>query len=147
VGRRLLIIAEGDVRGGAVGETPAVELFDGSLFSLVRDLTAAGTWPEDVDLYVVTSQFGMVAAGQPLKPYRRKMTDDLAAEAIYENFGRLAAALAKAQPVEMMLAMPEVYRRALIRKDTPQVQRVPVVYLDATARDLNTQLLSWLRRG
>jgi hypothetical protein len=34
VARRVLIIAEGDVRDRAEGETPAVELFDGPLFSL-----------------------------------------------------------------------------------------------------------------
>jgi hypothetical protein len=33
-----LIIAEGDVRDWAEGETPAVELFYGPLFSLAQDL-------------------------------------------------------------------------------------------------------------
>ena|GEM_PF-2989374 len=142
---RILIIAEGDVRQDAEGETPAVDLFDGPLFMLARDLKDRGSWPEEVALYVVTSRFGMVPATQPLRPYRGTMSPSLAADAIYENFGRLAAALAKAQPAELMLALPEIYRRALIRKDTPQVQGVPVVYLEVAAAGATKRLLSWLR--
>ncbi len=145
--RRVLIIGEGDVSDGTKDATAAVELFDGPLFSLVQDFRAREGWPEDVALYVVTSQFGMVRAEQPLKPYRRKMTAALASDAIYENFGRLAAALAKSQPAELMLALPELYRRALIRKDTPFVQGVPVVYLDVSAADATHQLSAWLRRA
>lgn len=142
---RVLVIAEGDVRDGAEGETPAIELFDGPLLSLARDMRARGGWPEDVALYVVTSQFGFVPADKPLEPYRRTMTAALAADAIYDNFGRLAAALAKTQPAELMLAAPELYRRALIRKDTPHVQGVPVVYLDVAAADAAGRLSAWLR--
>lgn len=145
--RTVLIIAEGDVRDGAEDATAAVELFDGPFFSLVRDMRGREAWPEDVALYVVTSQFGMVPADQPLKPFRRDMTPALATDVIYENFGRLAAALAKSQPDELMLALPEHYRRALIRKDTPFVQGVPVVYLDADAADATDQLSAWLRRA
>lgn len=76
-----MIIAEGGVREGAEGETPAVELFDGPVFSLAQDLRVREDWPEDVALYVVTSQFGMVPADQPLKPFRRTMTAGLAADA------------------------------------------------------------------
>ncbi len=101
-----MIITEGDVRDGAEGETPAVELFDGPLFSLAQDLRVREDWPEDVVLYIVTSQFGTVPADQPLKPYRRTMTAGLAPDAIYENFGRLAAALAKSQPAVIMVALP-----------------------------------------
>ena len=74
-------MAEGDVRDGAEGETPAVELFDGPLFSLAQDLRVREDRPEDVAVYVVTSQSGMVPADQPLKPYRRTMTAGLAADA------------------------------------------------------------------
>ncbi len=45
-----MIIAEGDVRDGAEEETPAVELFDGPLFSLAQDLRVREDWPEDVAL-------------------------------------------------------------------------------------------------
>jgi len=146
VAPRVLVIAEGDVRDGAEGETAAIDLFGGPLLSLARDMRARGDWPEDVALYVVTSQFGMVPADKPLKPYRRTMTADLAADVIYDNFGRLAAAPAKAQPAELMLAAPDLYRRALIRKDTPYVQSVPVVYLDVAAADATDRLSAWLRR-
>ncbi len=142
-----MIIAEGDVRDGIEDATAAVELFDGPLFSLIRDIRDREGWFEEVALYIVTSQFGMVPADQPLKPYRRKMTAALAADAIYENFGRLSAALATTQPVELMLAMPGLYRRALIRKDTPFVQGVPVVYLDLAAAGAADQLSAWLRRA
>lgn len=141
--RRVLVIAEGDVRDG--GEAVAVDLFDGPLFSLARKLKLRGEWPEEVSLYVVTSQFGMVPAEQPIKPYRRTMTAALAADAIYDNFGRPSAALAKTQAAELMLALPEPYRRALIRKDTPRVQGAPVVYLDVAATDAVDRLSTWLR--
>jgi hypothetical protein len=146
VAPRVLIIAEGDVRDGTEAETPAVDLFDRPLLSLAREMKARGDWPKDVALYVVTSQSGMVPADKPLKPYRRTMTVAFAADVIYDNFGRLAAALAKTQPAELMLAAPELYRRALIRKDTPYVQGVPVVYLDVAAPDATDRLSAWLRR-
>jgi cytoplasmic iron level regulating protein YaaA (DUF328/UPF0246 family) len=85
-------MAEGDVRDGAEGETPAVELFDGPLFSLAQDLRVREDWPEDVALYVVTSQFGTVPADQPLKPYRRTMTARLAADATDQQSARLRRA-------------------------------------------------------
>ncbi len=87
-----MIIAEGDVRDGAEGETPAVDLFDGLLFSFAQDLRVRKDWPEDVALYVVTSQFGMVPADQPLKPYRRTMTAGLAADAADQLSARLRRA-------------------------------------------------------
>lgn len=72
------------------------------------------------------------------------MTAARATDAIYENFGRLAAALAAVQPLELMIALPEVYRRALIRKDAPQVQGVPVVYLEVEEAHVPERLLAWL---
>jgi hypothetical protein len=74
-------MAEGDVRDGAEGETPAVELFDGPLFSLAQDLRVRKDRPEDVALYIVTSRFGMVPADQPLKPFRGATTAGLTADA------------------------------------------------------------------
>ena len=140
----MLIIAEGEIRSDAEGEMPALELFDGPLFALARELRSRGTWPRDVVLYIVTSSYGLVRADRIIRPYRRPMTAARAAAAIYENFGRLAAALATVQPLELMLALPEVYRRALIRKDTPQVQGVPVAYLDVEEAHVPEKLLTWL---
>ena len=73
------------------------------------------------------------------------MTPARAAEAIYENFGRLAAALAAQRPTAVMLALPDVYRRALFRKDTPHVQGVPVDYLDPEEKNAADRIIAWLR--
>ncbi|HUU57409.1 MAG TPA: hypothetical protein VMW93_08715 [bacterium] len=142
---RLLIIAEGEARAEVEGKAAALDLFDGPLFALARSLRARGAWPGDVGLYVLTSEHGLVPADQRVAPSDRRMTPARAAEAIYENFGRLAAALAAQRPTAVMLALPDVYRRALFRKDTPYVQGVPVDYLDPEGKNAADRIIAWLR--
>jgi len=142
---RLLIIAEGTLRPEAEGEMPALDLFDGPVFALLRSLMARGAWPEDVSLYILTSEYGLVPAVQTLKPAVREMTGPRVDEAIYENYGRLAAALAAARPTQLLIVLPAEYRRALLRKDTPQIQGIPVSYLDPAAPSWSDRLVSWVR--
>ncbi len=142
---RLLIIAEGEARAGDEGTAPALDLFEGPLFALARRLRARGAWPTDVSLYVLTSEHGLVPADQRVAPADRHMTPARAAETIYEDFGRLAAALASQRPAAVMLALPDVYRRALFRKDTPYVQGVPVDYLHPEKINASDRIIAWLR--
>jgi hypothetical protein len=142
---RILIIAEGTLRPEAEEKTPALDLFDGPVFALARSLIGRGDWPKDVNLYVLTSEYGLVPAEEPLEPAVREMTGPRVDEAIYENYGRLAAALAVTRPAQLMLVLPEQYRRALLRKETPHIQGIPIAYLDASAPSWSDRLVSWLR--
>lgn len=142
---RLLIIAEGEARAEVEGTTTALDVFEGPVFALIRSLKGRGAWPADANLYVLTSDCGLVPAGERVLPSRRPMTPARAAEAIYENYGRLAAVLAMRRPAAVMLALPDVYRRALFRKDTPHVQGIPVDYLNPAEKDAADRITAWLR--
>jgi len=142
---RLLIIAEGKINADAVGEVPALEAFAGPLFALARSLRGRDAWPDDVALYVITSKYGLVPADRAIAPARRVMRKEFVAEAMYENYGRLCTALATHLPTEILFAAPETYRRAVFRKDTPQIQRTPVTYVDVSGADAERKILAWLR--
>jgi hypothetical protein len=143
----LLIVVEGDARPEIEGPVAALDFYEGPLFGLIRSLKSRGAWPADVDLYVLTSDHGLIPADQSTSPSRRPMTPARAAEAIYENYGRLAAVLATRRHAAAMLALPELYRRALFRKDTPFVQGVPVTYLDPGENDAADSIVAWLKNA
>ena len=60
---------------------------------------------------------------------------------------RLAAVLATRRHAAAMLALPELYRRALFRKDTPFIQGVPVTYLDPGENDAADSIVAWLKNA
>jgi hypothetical protein len=144
---RLLIIVEGDARPDVEGPAAALDLYEGPVFSLIRRLKGRGAWPGDADLNVLTSDHGLIPAVQSVSPSRRPLTPGRAAEAIYENYGRLAAFLAARRPAAVMLALPAVYRRALFRRDTPYAQGVPLDYLNPEEKNAAERIVAWLRNA
>ena len=47
-------------------------------------------------------------------------------------------------PEAVMIALPDVRRRALLRKDTPQVQGVPISYANPEGEDAPARAAAWL---
>jgi hypothetical protein len=142
---RMLLIAEGTPRGDAGGYARALDAFEGPLFTLVRDVAERSEWPEDVHVCILTTDFGIVPAGASIPAPRRKMTDARAADAIYENFGRFVGMLAEIRPEAVLIAMPSVYRRAVLRKEVPYVQNTPAYYVDASKDEAVNEVLAWIK--
>ena len=70
--RRLLVIACCATKTDAPGEIPALERYAGTLF---QTLKSKGI-PDDVDVAILSAEYGLIRADHPLSEYETEMTTD-----------------------------------------------------------------------
>lgn len=141
---RLLVLGEGDFISGA-GPGKALDIFQGPLFSFIRSRMARGAWPGDVLVYIITAEYGLISATDIIAPYAKRLTPELADNAIYENFGRLCSVLAEANVKRILFVADELHLRAVIRAAAPTVQQTPAEYVAPTpAENANAAVAAWI---
>ena len=59
---------------------PALELYDGPLFRVVRKAMRDGVGPGDVAVYILSARYGLIPARRVIEPYDRRMTPARARE-------------------------------------------------------------------
>jgi hypothetical protein len=52
---------------------PALERYDGNTYRVIRKLQRENQWPSNVDVLILSAEFGLIAADQPIPLYERRM--------------------------------------------------------------------------
>lgn len=76
------------------GQVPAVHLYDGPMFRVLRSHLRAHKWSKDLSIGVLSAKYGLIGAVAPIETYDQRMTSDRAAilrTQVNESFSLLAA--------------------------------------------------------
>lgn len=116
--RRLLLIGCSKTKLPTPGAIPAWERYDGMSYRVIKRALADGRAPENLDIRIVSAEFGLIAPEQYIPNYDRKMTLARALELAPEVAGAVRALLRAAvdggAPYdEVVVVMGETYRAAL----------------------------------
>ncbi len=76
----LLVLGCSSRKTKTAGETPAVHRYDGPLYQDFRSRLRTHYWPKDLDVAVLSAQYGMIGALTDIADYDRRMTAERASE-------------------------------------------------------------------
>src|SRR5712692_3635441 len=61
------------------GQIPAVYLYDGPMFRVLRSRLRTHKWPRDLSIGVLSAKYGLIGGVAPIETYDQRMTPDRAA--------------------------------------------------------------------
>lgn len=102
--KRILIISCSKAKDEHPMPMPAIDRYDGPAFRLIRETIRAGNWPNDVQLLILSPEFGLLTSDVPIPWYDREMTPMRAAALRDEVAGILDERLAGANEVFLGVA-------------------------------------------
>ena len=72
--RLLLIIACSQRKRSELNLLPAIGRYDGVYFRLLRKARREGYWPENLDMLILSSKYGLIDLSTPIAYYEQRMT-------------------------------------------------------------------------
>jgi len=69
----LLLIACSQRKRTDQNLVPALERYDGNTYRMIRKLQHVKQWPSNVDILILSAEFGLIAADQPIPFYEKRM--------------------------------------------------------------------------
>lgn len=143
-GHRLLIQSCSRAKIQSSGLTPAIDRYDGPAFRLLRRFrrlqSEEANW---VDIHILSAEFGLISAEQPIEAYDRAMTLSRATELRPQVAAQLnALAIAKTY-TNVFVNLGATYTASL--PDYP-AQRIPITFAIGSAGRRLSLLRQWLYR-
>src|SRR5262245_54266468 len=83
--RRLLILACSAHKSPITRLLPAIDMYDGAGYRVLKRLQRLGQYPEDVDILIVSAKYGVILHDHPIPPYDLRMTPERALKQAEEN--------------------------------------------------------------
>lgn len=80
MGRRLLIVSCSERKRNDPNPLPALDRYDGVNFRVIKKAMREGRWPQNLDLLILSAEYGLTDPDQPIRPYDRRMTPQRATE-------------------------------------------------------------------
>jgi hypothetical protein len=102
------------------GEVPAVHLYDGPMFRVLRSRLRTHKWSKDLSIGVLSAKYGLIGAVAPIETYDQRMTAERAAFLKSGVSSSLAELAATHRRVHLVLGhdyMDAIDRHALRRAD------------------------------
>lgn len=143
---RLLLLNCASRKRGDAGELPAIERYDGPMYRMLRRVRRDGLWPEDTRVLILSAEFGLLDAEQPIPDYDRLLDAERASE--------ISRAVARALDERLRELRPTEVAAALTQRYLPLVQPVlahlpgGIVLRRITGRpgEMMSQVKRWLLR-
>ena len=76
--RYLLIVSCSQRKRPCSGICPAIDLYDGSSFRVLRKAQREGYWPSELNLLILSAKYGLIEATTLVENYDQKMTRERA---------------------------------------------------------------------
>jgi cytoplasmic iron level regulating protein YaaA (DUF328/UPF0246 family) len=76
---------------------PAIERYDGPVFRVLRKAKKEGHWPDQLEILIVSAEYGLIKADKLIDFYDRKMTPARAKELRPHIAEKLEAKLANSE--------------------------------------------------
>lgn len=141
---RCLILGCTEAKRHDDGELPALERYNGPTFQVLRRFLAEAE-PElkDVDVYVLSAEYGLITAGKPIEDYDRLMTTVRATELRQEVSDRLREILIRGFD-EVFVSLSELYLQVIDGFEALVPNGTEVTISQASMGKRLTALKSWL---
>jgi cytoplasmic iron level regulating protein YaaA (DUF328/UPF0246 family) len=107
--RKLLLIACSNRKLRTKGLLPALERYDGVTYRIIRKAMREGYFPPNVDIKILSAEFGLIDASKPIPYYDRRMDRKRADELYSQVSRRLKDLLRRKQYAEIYINMGKVY--------------------------------------
>jgi hypothetical protein len=113
-GRRLLILSCSQRKRPDPGLLPAIERYDGRAFRVLRKFFRERPLEMPcLDAYILSAEFGLLAANQPIPNYDRRMTPKRASDLRPQTLTTLESILKDAQYEKLFISVGKDYLQAL----------------------------------
>ncbi len=143
---RCLILGCTEAKCSDTGKLPALERYDGPTFRVVRRfLREADPHLRDVEIYVLSAEYGLIGVDQPIADYDRRMTTARAAELRPEVSKRLREILSRDYD-EVFVSLSQIYLETVGGLGNLGPDGSKVIISQATMGKRLTELKRWLYR-
>lgn len=143
---RCLILGCTEAKRKDDDDLPAWERYNGPTFQVMRRfLREAEPQLQDVDIYILSAEYGLIDADQPVADYDRRMTTARAAELRPEVSKRLREILGQYYD-EVFISLSQAYLEAVDDLDTMGADGTQMTVSQTTMGQRLTELKRWLYR-
>lgn len=111
--RRLLIVACSASKNPARKQLPALERYTGGTFKVIKRLMRLEQYPHDVDLLIISANYGLIRDDQPIPNYNLRMTPQGAREQAERNRVALRTIVEATEYREVFISAGKVYLTAI----------------------------------
>ena len=111
--RSLLIISCSDSKDGAPGLLPAYKRYKGQYYITLCKACREGYFPENLDILIISAEYGLLRWDEPIKCYNQKMCSERANELRPSIEKKLKAFLNEKDYDQLFIALSQVYRSTL----------------------------------
>ena len=108
---RVLILACSARKRLSEGLVPAIERYDGPSFQVLRKFLRTST--EQVGIWILSAEFGLIASPQPIPWYDRRMTISRARQLHESTIKRLQELTNENHPSELYIVAGKTYVEAI----------------------------------
>ena len=103
--KELIVLGCSSSKVQTSGTLPAISLYDGPWFRVLRTFLRDYSWPDQLSVAVVSAKYGFVGAISPLSTYDERMTSQRAAQLNAEVTGKLRRLAATHRPAELVMGV------------------------------------------
>jgi len=146
---RLLILSCSQRKRHEEGLLPAIERYDGPLFRILRRYLQSGAVNKDrranLDIYILSAEFGLIPADRQIPEYERRMTLARAQElnsSVLESLRDVFDSNVLYR--EVFLCMGQDYQRSLTGWEAWRPSDLPVIEATGSLGGMQSQLHDWL---
>lgn len=144
---KLLLISCSKRKKGNTAPTPALSLYDGTHYRVLRKFLGACGWPAELKIKILSSKHGLIDATQPIARYDQRMTHLRACELHDETVNQLQRTLEKGSVKEVFISLAGPYLDAIIGWDTCASPDTNIEYASGPIGARASQLKTWLMGG
>jgi len=136
----LLIISCSQRKANISNLTPAIELYDGPFFKIIKKLKKEGGYPNDVHTLIVSAKYGLLGLYDIIEKYDQIMTKKRANELEDELKKKIEKFFSNKNFKEVYICMGKNYRLALGDFNF----EIPVSYADGKIGEKLSQMKNWM---
>ncbi len=138
----LLLLACSNRKVGHRGTLPAIEMYDGGAFRIIRKQKREGTFPQKVDIAILSAKFGLITATTRIAHYDLQMNKQRAAELQVDVQSKLRQLLSRKKYSEIYVDLGRIYLAAIDGFDLPP--ELMIIFAEGRIGERLARLKRWL---
>ena len=145
---RLLILSCSQRKHSTQGLLPALQRYDGPAYRVMNKFTRVH--PSEarlLDVYILSAEFGLISAGEPIPNYDRRMTPQRVKELQSHILPELKRILSGRQYDELFISMGKAYRQVLVGYESLIPANLNVIISTGGIGYKLAELRNWLHKG
>lgn len=110
---RILLISCSKRKVVTVEPLQAIDLYDGPYYRTLRKLRREGTLPNDLDVFIISAEYGVIPSCLRIKSYERKMDKQRAKELQPALSKNISDIITRANYTELFVNLGSIYYEAV----------------------------------